>query len=277
MAISRVISPFVPGPLKPRARALRDFLNYEFRVRLLRQDPFVPPPALHPVGSGDYRKHGDEFFDHFKILAGLTPQDRILDIGCGTGRMARPLTSYLQDGTYDGFDIVKPAIDWCRRVYTRRHPNFTFHYADLYSELYNRAGKHSAAKFQLPFQTHTFDFVFLTSVFTHMLPDAIDNYLGEIERMMKPQGRCLATFFLITPESRRLMKSGAARIEFLSNVDGYYIADPDSVESGVAYPESAIREFYQRHELQIAEPIRYGFWSGRKDGLSFQDIVLATH
>ena len=283
MGISRAISPFVPGPLRGPVKQVRNFVRYEFGllsyqlgVRIMRRDPFVPPAALHPVGDGDYRTVGEEFFGYFTTLAGLTQHDRVLDLGCGTGRMALPLTQYLDGGTYDGFDIAKPAIAWCRNVYTRRYPHFHFHHADIHNELYNRRGRQRAEHFQLPFQKETFDFVFLTSVFTHMLPDAIENYLAEITRVMKPDGRCLATFFLITPESLQLMKAGLAEIEFFTGDDRYYFADLKRAESAVAYPEPVVREFYKRHSLQIAERIRYGSWCGRKDGLSFQDIVIAT-
>jgi SAM-dependent methyltransferase len=200
----------------------------------------------------------------------------VLDLGCGTGRMALPLTQYLDGGTYDGFDIAKPAINWCREVYSSRYPHFHFHHADIHNDFYNRRGSFRAEQFQLPFQQDTFDFVFLTSVFTHMLPDAIENYLAEITRVLKPSGRCLATFFLITPGSLQLMKSGAADIEFFSADNGYYVADLKSLESAVAYTESVVRDFYKRRGLRIAEPIRYGSWCGRKDGLSYQDIVIAT-
>jgi SAM-dependent methyltransferase len=283
LRISRVILPFVPDPLRGPAKQARNFfryqfglLSYQFGISIKRRDPFVPPAALHPVGAGDYRTVGEEFFGYFTTLAGLRPKDRVLDIGCGTGRMALPLTRYLDGGTYDGFDIAKPAINWCRRIYGRRYPHFHFHHADLHNDFYNRRGRQRAEHFLLPFQKETFDFVFLTSVFTHMLPDAIENYLAEITRVLKPHGRCLTTFFLITPESLQLMKSGAAELEFFSAADGYYVADLKSAESAVAYPESVVREFYKQHGQQIVEPIRYGSWCGRKDGLSFQDIVIAT-
>ena len=39
------------------------------------------------------------------------PGERVLDIGCGIGRMARPLTPYLTPpGAYDGFDINADGI-----------------------------------------------------------------------------------------------------------------------------------------------------------------------
>ena len=49
------------------------------------------------------------------------PGERVLDVGCGIGRMARPLAGYLTgDGSYDGFDVNREGIRWCTRRY-RRH------------------------------------------------------------------------------------------------------------------------------------------------------------
>ena len=106
--------------------------------------------------------------------------------------MARPLTQYLDGGTYDGLDISQPAIEWCRKVYARRYPHFRFHFADIQNSYFNRDGKHAPVQYRFPFPDATFDFVFLTSVFTHMLRPAVENYVTEITRVMKSGGRCLA-------------------------------------------------------------------------------------
>ena len=79
----------------------------------------MPPPWLHCVGDGgdSDTEIGKEFFRYFTEIAGLKPHERVLDIGCGTGRMARPLTSYLTSGSYDGLDIVANSINWCQKTY----------------------------------------------------------------------------------------------------------------------------------------------------------------
>lgn len=108
--------------------------------------------------------------------------------------MARPLTRYLK-ASYDGIDIVKPSIEWCAKIYARRFPRFHFHFADLFNGEFNPEGKDLASEYQFPFADSTFDFVFLTSVFTHMLPPDTKNYLAEISRVLKPGATCLAPSF----------------------------------------------------------------------------------
>ena len=86
----------------------------------------MPPRRLDFVGHSDFAATGDEFLAHFVELGGLQPGERVLDVGCGIGRMARPLAGYLSPtASYDGFDVNRDGIAWCRRRY-RRHPNFRF-------------------------------------------------------------------------------------------------------------------------------------------------------
>ena len=106
----------------------------------LRRNRFLPapPPELTFCGDGDFRAIGAEFLGHFVRLADLRPQHRVLDIGCGIGRMAVPLTQYLFDpGSYMGIDIVADGISWCNRTISTRYENFQFRHLDLFHPLYN--------------------------------------------------------------------------------------------------------------------------------------------
>ena len=60
------------------------------------------------------------------LTAGLRPDHHVIDIGCGSGRLALPLTNFLRRGRYEGFDIDPDMIAWCRRSITPRHPDFGF-------------------------------------------------------------------------------------------------------------------------------------------------------
>ena len=47
----------------------------------------VPPEWKIFVGGGNFEAIGSTFFHYFKELGQLKPDDKVLDIGCGQGRM----------------------------------------------------------------------------------------------------------------------------------------------------------------------------------------------
>lgn len=138
-----------------------------------------------------------------------------LHAGCGIGRMAVPLTGYLSaEGSYEGFDIVPEGVRWCQENITPKYPNFRFQIADVHNDRYHPEGSQKASEYRFPYADGSFDFVFLTSVFTHMLPQDMENYLSEISRILRSGGRCLITFFLLNAESLKLIEMGASDLDF---------------------------------------------------------------
>jgi SAM-dependent methyltransferase len=229
------------------------------------------------IGPGDFTAIGEEFLGYFKSLGGLQPHERVLDVGCGIGRMAIPLTRYLDPrGSYEGFDIVGEGISWCQKRITPRFSRFRFLHADVYNGLYNPKGRFRAKDYAFPYDDASFDFVFLTSVFTHMVPTDMESYLAQVARVLKPGGRCLVTFFLTSDETKDLMARGLSSLPMKDVADGSYSAiDNGTPEYDIAFPERQVREVYARRGLAIDGPIHYGNWCGRTKALSYQDIVVA--
>jgi len=180
-----------------------------------RRDPALPPlPPRHLsfVGAGDYEATGQQFLGFFRELGDLQPGDRVLDVGCGVGRMAMPLTGYLEGGSYAGFDVGRGMVRWCRRNISSRWPNFEFDWAPVHNGKYNPFGNVAATEFRFPYEDASFDFVVATSVFTHLLEADATHYVAECARVLAPGGRLFATFFLLTDSSRALIEEDKAVI-----------------------------------------------------------------
>jgi SAM-dependent methyltransferase len=200
------------------------------------------------------------------VSLGLEPSHRVLEVGCGIGRMAIPLTRHLRpDASYDGIDITAAKVEYCRNSVGRIAKNFRFVHADVYNKYYNPRGKMPAATFRFPYDDGTIDFAFLVSVFTHMLPDDVAHYLSEISRVLVPGGRCISSFRITDkPKGHRFS-------------DVCFIYSLDAPEWGVYYLEDFVRSAYERNGLAI-ERIVYAAESGRDDAntQSHQDVVIAA-
>ncbi len=241
-------------------------------------DSLVPPKSMTGmVGGGGFEKVGREFMGYFIELGGLRPDDRVLDVGCGVGRMAIPLTEYLSPkGGYWGFDIIAREIRWCRTHITPQFGHFHFRHVDIYNRHYNPRGTVRPRDFRFPYEDDFFDFVFLTSVFTHMLPGDVAHYLDEIARVLKVGGRCMATFFVLNDESKALIRAGRSTLPFRYEVEGCLTLSTRDPEAAVAYEEEAIFALLSAAGLRLSPPIHYGSWCGRENFLSYQDIVVAV-
>jgi SAM-dependent methyltransferase len=129
---------------------------------------------------------------------GLTAASRVLDIGCGPGRL--PLGLIAELGAvrrYEGVDVDRHAIAWCRRWITPEHDVFRFTHLDVRNERYNAGGEiRLDERFRFDFDDGGFDVIYLYSVFTHMVAAEIGIYLAELRRLLAPRGRVFLTAYI---------------------------------------------------------------------------------
>jgi SAM-dependent methyltransferase len=239
-----------------------------------RRDPLVPPRRLLGDDFSEFERIGEEFLGYFTDIGGLERDHRVLDIGCGVGRMAVPLTRHLSAaGSYEGFDVAPREIDWCRDAITPRHPNFQFRVLDVRNERYNPDGQ-PASSVGWPYDDASFDFAIATSVFTHLRPADAEAYLAEAGRVLRPGGTLFATWFLLDDVTRALIAGGDSYFTF-EHADGPAAAeDPNSFEAAVAYDVDWVRDRHAAGSLTPAEP-RRGYWSGAEPHLTWQDVLVA--
>ncbi len=229
--------------------------------------PKVPPRAKTFIGGGDFAGVGDAFFNILKRY-GLRPDMDVLDVGCGQGRMARPLAGWLT-GSYHGFDIDKSGIVWCRTHYADM-PNFNFVHADIINERYNPSGRIAAKDFRFPYEDNQFDMIYLTSVFTHMFKDDVENYMSEIARVLKPGGQCLISWFLY--------EDGLPHnpvYDFRYDVDDISRTTvAENPEAAIAFDMDWVKSLYAQHGLSLMD-LQRGQWAGGKGVMGTQDLIVA--
>ena len=150
-------------------------LGYQRMVAEMLQ-AFPEDEAMSRAVGGNY-----EYFGRLERLAlehlGLFGNARVLDVGCGSGRLAAHLAGF-PELFYHGTDIVPALLDYARRRAGRGEFHFTL-----------------AAGFRLPHAEGTMDFVCFFSVMTHLLHEESYAYLAEALRVLRPGGKVLVSFF----------------------------------------------------------------------------------
>jgi SAM-dependent methyltransferase len=110
------------------------------------------------------------------IYHGLQKTDYLIDVGCGSGRLAKPLAEYLT-GKYLGIDVVPGLIEYARKLVPR---------ADWRFEV--------AEGLKIPEADESADMVCFFSVLTHLLHEESFVYLREAKRVLKPGGKIVLSF-----------------------------------------------------------------------------------
>jgi len=270
MDLSRYLFYKLPPGLRYFTRALvylpRDMMDFRKRKKDL-----VPPRGLIFTGSGDFVRDGNKWLGVFKQY-GLQSSHSFLDIGSGIGRIARALTFYLDaSACYEGFDIIRLGVDWCRKNISVRYPNFHFTLLGLKNDLYRNSGQ-DAAKTTFPYAPQTFDFACATSVFTHMLPDETENYLRQCYKVLKPGGVLVATFFLA---DETIVPQTEVHLDFPYTYGHYALHSEQAKGANVRYKKSHLDQVCREIGFETLD-YRPGYWRGldKAQCLDFQDCLV---
>jgi ubiquinone/menaquinone biosynthesis C-methylase UbiE len=134
---------------------------------LVQNNPY--DRAMHLSVGGEFEALGileKETLIHF----GLKKDSYLIDVGCGSGRLALPLSRY-SSGRYLGIDIVPELVNYARSIVKR--PEWRFEIAE---------------GLKIPEKDSCADMVCFFSVFTHLLHEQSYIYLQEAKRVLKPGG-----------------------------------------------------------------------------------------
>lgn len=270
----------VPMARKLRTAAYQSAAPMDYAFRRLNGLAHYPPLHLrrHVGGmSAGFNGPSYEFVAYLRLLAGLRDGDRVWDFGCGCGLLELALHDLGWHGRLIGTDIHKPCIDWARKHLTTRFAGDQFIHMDVFNAGYWPSGKSNAREWLSGFDEREFDVVVAKSLFTHVLPDEIGVYLEAIADRLKPGGRALLTFFVLSEEQALLAGTGRNRLSFHSYAEGGRCAvrTPLAPTAAVAYERNYLMDRFRSAGFRPEGiSFRDGAWTGRADGLSFQDIAV---
>lgn len=131
--------------------------------------------AMSLAVGGDFEAVGALEFCLLKQL-GLRPEHSVIDVGCGSGRLANQLKAYLQ-GTYVGIDVVPELFQYAQRLSARDDWRF-----------------YAAPGTTIPEAEASADFITFFSVFTHLQHEETYRYLQAAKRALKPGGNIVFSF-----------------------------------------------------------------------------------
>ena len=242
----------------------------------------TPPEELRvwvgPFADAElFRVSGTRNVESIVELCGLKSRAQVLEVGCGCGRIATALAPHLtESGSYEGFDVAAPLLNWCREELQPRLPNFRFHLAaEVHAPSHNPSGTKSAAEFKFPYASGSFDLVILSSVLTHMLPGAIENYLRETARVLRSGASAFISVLLFDEAAANAVNAQTTIFDFRHRVGPCWTFDAEHPEEGIACDETWFFEEVNRVGLR-ASTVRRGDWREVRSYMITHDYVVAT-
>jgi SAM-dependent methyltransferase len=179
-------NPYVPDIFLPYKPGETSYLLLNSEDRDWERSGFpIPPEHLRGyIGYGKttelFLNSGKEHFDTMIDILGksdffIGSVNRILDFGCGAGRMIRWLDDCVEHSEVWGVDIQAELIIWCQQ-----HLSPPFKFATVTTAPH------------LPFEDRYFDLIYCGSIFSH-IDDLADAWLLELKRILQPGGRLYIT------------------------------------------------------------------------------------
>ncbi|MGH8019130.1 MAG: class I SAM-dependent methyltransferase [Opitutaceae bacterium] len=147
---------------------------YEAHVAQLTKR-FAEDEAFQKAVGANFVAAGKLEF-HLLLSEGLRAGDHVVDVGCGSGRLAAQLAA-LDKLSYTGTDIVSELLEYAKKLCARPEWRFV-----------------RTEGAQIPEDDNTADFVCFFSVFTHLQHEDSYRYLEEARRVLKPGGKIVLSF-----------------------------------------------------------------------------------
>jgi ubiquinone/menaquinone biosynthesis C-methylase UbiE len=154
------------------------------------RDRLIRCARVYDLGIGLLGRRGKRLRAMLANDLQLQPGDRVLDVGCGPGRLAMVFAERVAPtGSVEGIDAAAEMITRARSQTRKRRVPATFQVAFAQD---------------LPFADDTFDAVACTLALHHVAEDDQPTAVGEMYRVLKPNGRLLIAEFHKGPGARHV-------------------------------------------------------------------------
>ena len=208
---------------------------------------------------------------------------RHLDVGCGAGFLAISSKSLLggEEG-YVGIDIMKNEINFCRNHYPSY---FDFKHVNVNNPYYTPIQENKNIKW--PLENSSFDVVTSLSVWTHLSEKDALFYIKEVNRVLKPGGKVIITFFILdelyqkslsirSEEAGKYHMSPSKQWIFnqpaYNSKDWFYPKWTTVPERAIGITRAGLNRLISEAELKIVQHYQ-GNWK-EVPGVFFQDILV---
>ncbi len=211
--------------------------------------------------------------------ADLNKNSKILDCGCGAGKLAYSLKNFFDTGSYYGFDIEKKTINFLKK----NHKKFNFNYHNLYY-LKNKS-KNDAAQINFNYENKMFDIICTFSIFTHQPTEVLENYLKQFSNMIKPGGITFNTFYIVDKNKKDKIKDQynlyGHKINLNVSNNKYYTSkkendfekELDLIHHDIYYDKNYLLDTFEKYNFSLIKE-DYGMLSGKKSEYGTQDFLV---
>jgi SAM-dependent methyltransferase len=236
------------------------------------------------VGGSDPEAVGDACFGILNRYISITPASRLLDFGCGIGRVLLSVLKHRPGvGQLTGFDIMPQVIEFGTHHIGSTFPNTSFELIKGNNDHYDQfiaAGDASVAKSReqlLATYGSTFSGAYAFSVFTHVEMADFRALLALLVKLIEPGGELLFTAFLLTPYSRQAIGKRTALFPFgetAYEADGaIFIGNRADRMGFIAFDLALVEQMVFDAGLVITH-VEHGSWTGARFSASLQDVIV---
>lgn len=149
-----------------------------------------------------------------------TGDERVLDVGCGSGAVLIALAQRLTGGSAEGVDL------WRSKDQSGNDPARTWENARSYG-VADRVRLHTADMTELPFPDASFDIV-TSALAVHNIPNSAgrDQAVAEIARVLKPGGRLVLVDIMHVDDYAKALADAMANLECRGLGFNYWYGGP---------------------------------------------------